>query len=425
MNKKTKLILDEVLEKINPSASELKEIKNSLDEFLEFVKKRLKKLNIDAEVFVGGSFAKKTIIKKNKYDIDIFLRFNKKHKENFSVLTKKVLNGIKNVKRVHGSRDYFRIKKNNDLFFEIIPVLKIKNSKGAENITDLSYSHVRYVNKKANEKILNEIKLAKAFCHAKNCYGAESYINGFSGYALELLIIYYGSFLKFLREILKVKNEKKIIDIEKLYKNKSFVLMDMNSSKLSSPIILVDPTCKQRNALAALSNETFLKFQKGANKFLKSPSLNSFEKKKTDLEKIKKNAIKNKNEFILIEAKTNKQKGDVAGSKLKKFYNHLSEEMKKYFVIKKNGFIYCEGKTANYFFVVKRKKEIIFSGPFLGDEKNILKFKKEHKGKTFVKGKRIYAQEKINFGINEFMNKWKKKNLKKVKEMCISGLRIL
>ena len=47
----------------------------------DFLKKRLKILNIDAEVFVGGSYAKNTMIKKDSYDIDIFLRFSKDHKE--------------------------------------------------------------------------------------------------------------------------------------------------------------------------------------------------------------------------------------------------------------------------------------------------------------------------------------------------------
>jgi len=66
----------------------------------------------------------------------------------------------------------------------------------------------------------------------------------------------------------KIK-DKIVIDIEKHYKNKQAVLMDLNSSKLHSPIILIDPTYKERNALAALSSETFRKFQEVSLKFLK------------------------------------------------------------------------------------------------------------------------------------------------------------
>lgn len=53
----------------------------------------------------------------------------------------------------------------------------------------------------------DEIKIAKAFCHATGCYGAESYIKGFSGYALELLIYHYKSFQSFVKAMTKV-NEK-------------------------------------------------------------------------------------------------------------------------------------------------------------------------------------------------------------------------
>ncbi|MCK4553235.1 nucleotidyltransferase domain-containing protein [Candidatus Pacearchaeota archaeon] len=428
MSKKINLILKQVLEKVEPHKDELKVIEESLKDFLEKVKKRIKVLKINAEVFVGGSFAKNTVIEKDYYDVDIFLRFNKKYKDDeISKLTKNILKNVKEVSVIHGSRDYFRVGINSHFFIEVIPVIKISKSSEARNITDLSYSHVRYINKKMkSKKDLQEIKIAKAFCHANNCYGAESYIQGFSGYGLELLVYYYGSFLKFIRAVsTRGKISKKIvIDIEKHYRNKSVVLMDLNSSKLQSPIVLIDPTHKQRNALAALSEETFEKFKKECRKFLKTPSIKAFEIKKTDLEKIKKHAEKKNFEFILIEAKTNKQEGDVAGSKLIKFYRHLNYEIEKFFEIKNNGFNYNKKKSARYFFAVKKKKEILLQGPNIQDKKNILAFKKKHKN-YFIKKNRIYAKEKIRFGIKEFIESWKKKNKKRIKEMYILDLKVL
>ena len=237
------------------------------------------------------------------------------------------------------------------------------------------------------------------------------------------MVYHYESFLKFIRAVSKIK-DKEVIDIEKHYRNKSVVLMDLNSSKLHSPIVLIDPTHKQRNALAALSEETFEKFRKECRKFLKNPSIKSFEVKKTDLEKIQKNAKKRKHEFILIEAKTEKQEGDVAGSKLIKFYKHLNYEIEKFFEIKNKGFNYNGKKAARYFFVAKKKKEILIAGPSVNDKKNISAFKKKHKN-TFVKSKRIYAKEKVNFSIGNFIEGWKKKNKKKVREMSIRSLKII
>ena len=121
--------------------------------------------------------------------------------------------------------------------------------------------------------------------------------------------------------------EKLVIDTEKQYKNKNIVLMDVNAAKLKSPVVLIDPTHKQRNVLAALSEETFKKFQKACVGFLKNPSIKSFENKGVDFETLKENAKKKKNEFALLEAMTDRQEGDIAGSKLLKFYNHLAEEL--------------------------------------------------------------------------------------------------
>lgn len=421
--KKVDSILREVLIGVTPQKEEISFIKKSLEEFLRKLKKKISQMKIDAEIFVGGSYAKRTLIKKDKYDIDIFLRFGKKHKDKIQELAEKILEDFENVTIVHGSRDYFKIRINSKVFFEIVPVLKVKTPKEAENITDLSYSHVRYINKEIkSEKILDEIRVAKAFCYATECYGAESYVNGFSGYGIELLVYHYGSFLRFIQAVSKDKSEKIVIDIEKMHKNKSEILMNLNSSKLQSPIVLVDPTYSQRNVLAALSEETFRRFQKDCQNFLKNPSVKAFEKREIDFDRLKKNAEEKKQEFALLEIKTSKPEGDVAGSKLLKFSKYFSEEISRYFEIKNKGFEYSGKKTARIFFAVKSKKEILVKGPESKDKKNAERFQKEHRDHFSKKG-RLYSKEKIKFNFKEFIEKWKRKNAKRImKDMYIEGL---
>jgi tRNA nucleotidyltransferase (CCA-adding enzyme) len=424
--KRSEEILKEVLERSKPSEEDIKYIKENVNEFSKNINRKLKELKIDAEIFVGGSFAKGTVIKKDNYDVDVFIRYDKKYKnEEISLLTEKILKEVKNVSIIHGSRDYFRISYEKNLFIELIPVKKIRNPKEYENITDLSYLHVKYINKKIkSNKTLDEIKIAKAFCYANGCYGAESYIHGFSGYSLELLVYYYKNFNNFIKAMAKIDKEKQIIDIEKQFKNKKSVLMDLNSSKLNSPIILIDPTYKQRNALAALSQETFEKFQKVCKDFLKNPSIKLFENKKVNIERIKEESLKKGKEFILIEAKTNKQDGDIAGSKLLKFYNYMTKEVEIFFVVKNKGFNYNGKKSARYFFVAERKKERIYSGPFIEDEINSRKFKLEHKN-VYEKDKRLYARENINFSLREFIEKWGLKKANIIKEMYIDDIKFI
>lgn len=426
--KKIESLLEGVLKKVEPSKKDLERLNSNLKIFNKKLSQIIKESKIDAQVFVGGSFAKKTMIKKEKYDIDIFLRFDKKYKKSkshISDITHRILKKIESLKiqRIHGSRDYFRIYFDEKTYLEIVPVIKARNPDEAENITDLSYHHVKYINKKIRKnQILKDIVLAKSFCYANNCYGAESYIKGFSGYSLELLIYYYGGFLPFIKKMSKIKKEEKlIIDIEKHYKNKKHILIDLNPSKIESPIILIDPTYKQRNALATLSDETFEEFKKVCKKFLKSPNENFFKKKKINLEKIKKESEKKGYEFLVLEVETTKQEGNIAGSKLLKFYNHLCSEIEKFFIIKKKGFSYLGGKKARYFFSVKNKDNVILRGPKFDDKKNLKKFKKKHQT-TFIKLGRIYAEKKITFNLKRFISIWKKKNFKKMKEMSITRI---
>lgn len=423
--KKENLVLKEVLSYAKPTKDTLKDIDSKVKEFVKKLKRRIKTMKIDCEVFVGGSYAKKTLIKRDYYDVDIFLRFGKKcSEEALSDLSRKILEKDFDFEVVKGSRNYYKINISKNFDFEVVPVRKVSKPKDAKNITDLSYSHVKYINKKIkNNNILDEIILAKAFCYANGCYGAESYIDGFSGYSLELLVIYYKSFLKFLKEMVKVERVK-IIDMEKMFKNKNEIMIEINSSKLNSPIILIDPTFSERNVAAALSRETFEKFRDSAKKFLKKPSKKSFEKKIIDFSKLAESSKKRNEDFLLFEIKTNKQRGDIAGSKLKKFFGHLVKEFEEYFNVKKEEFYYLGKDKAKCFLEAKKKPKLIHFGPYIDDKKNVERFKKNHP-KTYVEKKRIYSEEKIDFSLKEFLNKWILKHKRIINEMKISEIKII
>ena len=424
-NQIIKNIIEDSLIEIKPTHQETQRINEFIKDFLKNINKKIKKNKSEADVHIGGSVAKDTLIKKSKYDIDVFVRFGKKHwKQDISKLLKKIL--PTKVMKIHGSRDYFSIKQG-DIEFEIIPCLKIDKPEQAQNITDLSYFHVNYVKNKLrkNKKLADEIRLAKAFAYYQECYGAESYINGFSGYALELLIIYYKSFMNFIKAMSKLKldskdkiglRDKLIIDMDKSYKNKNQIIEELNSSKLQGPVILIDPTFKQRNALAALSSQTLKKFQLYCKMFLKNPDIDFFILKN----KAQELREKHNRDLIEIEITTNKQKGDIAGTKLKKFYNYFANELKNNFDIKVKDFEYYEKENkGKMFFVLKQKKSIVFNGPPVKMKKQFEKFKKKHK-KIIIKNSRAYAIEKpIN--LKQLLDSYKKdKHKKKVlREMDI------
>jgi len=402
---KVKEILNNELKEISPSTEYIKKLGKMARGFC----KELESRGENIEVFIGGSLAKGTLLNKKKQDVDVFIRFPKNMTcEKIAKEMKKIVEG----KKVKGSRDYFQIEKGG-VIFEIVPVIKIEKPGEARNVTDLSYFHVDYVKDKIKKKpkLADEIRLAKHFAYCQDCYGAESYIQGFSGYALELLIIYYGSFIKFLKAINKNKN-KIILDPSKHYKNKLEIKTELNEAKLNSPMVLIDPTCKKRNALAALSEETFSNFKVVSKEFLKRPSKEFFEKGK----------INSEDYNLIIKAKTDKQPGDIAGGKLKKFFRVLSEEIRKYFEIKDGKFEYEEGNNANFYFNL-REKERILEGPPVNGGKNSKKFRRKHK-EVYEKKGILYAKEKP-ISKKDFIKLFKKKYKEKINLMNITGLKIL
>ncbi len=411
-------ILKMQIQEVTPEKKEISNIERTSLNFCKELREKLKKSKINAEVFIGGSVAKHTLIKKKKYDVDIFVRFDLKYKyQDISEILNKILKN-KKAKKIHGSRDYFQIEKNK-ILMEIVPVLKIKKPEQAENVTDLSYFHVNYVLKqlRKNKKIADEIKLAKSFIHANNLYGAESYIHGFSGYSIELLICHYKSFLSLAKDA--IKNNKIIIDDSKFYKKKSDILIELNESKFS-PIILIDPTFKQRNVLACLSEESFLKFKEICKKFLKNPSLDFFHEK--DIGKLLKQKYGKK--LIKIKLKTKSQAGDIAGTKSKKFFDFFVFRLKEEFDVKANAFEYAEDtNTAYLYLIVEKKKDDIRKGPEITDIHNLTRFKKAHKN-AFIKNSRAYAKIKHDLSFRQFLNNLKSEK-KILKDMKISEFKLI
>lgn len=372
-----KAMLAEVLKQIKPSKKEEQQIK-------ELVQQILKKIKIkDAKAVLGGSGAKGTWLR-NTYDTDIYVQFNpKKYKDkNISkILYKELKKKFKKVEVLHGSRDYFRIFKE-DFTIEIVPILDIKKAEDAANITDVSPLHAEWV-KKHNKG--DEIRLAKAFCRAQSCYGAESYIQGFSGYVLEILTIKYGSFENLMRAAAKWK-AKEYIDVEKHGKK-------LNKAKTYSPLILIDPVQGDRNAAAALNKKNYQKFIQSAQSFLKHPAKEFFEKKEVTIEELKKKSEGKK--LLLLQVKPVKGKEDVIGAKLLKTLEYLKKQLKlNDFKIYDYNWKWDE--TALFWFIMDAEllpetKE--HQGPKLSQTKHVEKFKIKNKNhKIYEKNGRVYAE---------------------------------
>lgn len=396
--------LKEVLKEIKPSREDEKEVMVKVNSILEKISFK------DVKAELSGSGAKGTWLK--QFDIDLFVKFNyNKYKDKSDklsdILEKRLKKKFGKVVRLHGSRDYFQIKKDG-FTFEIVPILDIKKAEQAVNITDVSPLHAKWVNK--HKKYVDEIRLTKKFCKSAKVYGAESYIQGFSGYICEILTVYYKGFMNLVKAASKWK-DRVIVDFNNYYKNKN-VLFEMNESKLVSPLVIVDPVQSDRNAAAAISQENFDKFKEICKSFLKKPGKLFFIEKninKRDL--IKKNTKKNK--VIFLEVTPIKGKVDIVGSRMMKAFKFMKNRIIFHeFKLKDYGWEWNRGKKAYYWFIADKKdlskiKKIIGPPNFM--KEHVKRFNKKYK-KTFVENKKICANVKRKYCKIEDLIKDLKKN---------------
>jgi len=402
---KVNTILKDILKEIKPEITNVQEI----DEFLAKINLGIKRNKLSARAVIGGSFAKDTCLKED-HDVDIFVMFNLKHrKEDLSKHTEKILKGLK-AERVHGSRDYFKF--DNEFNFEIVPVLDIKKPEDAENVTDFSPEHVKWVKKNVKE-FKDDIRLAKKFCKANKVYGAESYIRGFSGHVLDIIVIYYKGFIPMLKAAAKWK-KKQVIDFYNVHKGKA--LFDLNKSKTQSSMIVIDPVQPDRNASAAIIDEKYELFISAAKSFLKKPSKKFFEEKTIDLLGLK------KKNAVIVEAESVKGKQDVSGAKLMKAFEFLKKGFSD-FGIKDSGWEWDKKKKAIFWIIPLKQKlpeKMEWTGPPLIIAKSVKDFKKKYK-KTFVKKGRMYAEVKRKHVVPSSLvkelikNKYFKERAKKAK----------
>ena len=384
-----KKLLSEVLNDIRPTKEYEKEILDKADQIIGRMNKNLK----DAKAILGGSGAKGTWLK--TFDADIFVMFNygkygDKSNQLSDILEKSLKKHFK-ITRLHGSRDYFQIKQGK-FTFEIIPILEIKKAEQAKNITDVSPLHSNFVLKHKN--LIDEMRLTKQFFKAAGVYGAESYIQGFSGYVCEILTIYYGSFMGLIKAVTKWKG-KIVIDVKNYYKGKN-VFMELNKSKLTSPLIVIDPVQKDRNAAAALDHEKFEIIIHRAKEFLKRPSREFFEIKTFTEEDIIRKFPKN---LVILKAEPLNKKGDVAGAKMLKAFHFIEKNLIfNDFKVNESDMLW-HGKDALFYYALEsdelpKTKEA--AGPPIKIRFHAELFKKKHKG-AFVKNNMLYAKEKRKY----------------------------
>ena len=275
----------------------------------------LKRLGISAEIKFGGSYAKNTWINKES-DIDIFVIFNS---EAETKLLKRLV--PKSFMEAHGSRLYFR-GKISGITIEVVPLVKFTDRSKVENSIDLSILHERYIREKLGDDLRKDVIILKRFCKANDCYGSETYKHGFSGYALELLVINYGGLVPLLKAV-DYWYQDMVIDIGGHYKSEAQARSAIG--KQEAPMVLIDPTNPKRNICGSLNQDNFVKFIFACKRFLVFPSFSMFQNH--DMEKEIKNLSKARRSKLFVYETKILEPRDTFLSKYNKALDRLLREL--------------------------------------------------------------------------------------------------
>ena len=384
-------VINHVLGEISPSLKERREAEATAYEVKMMILNSLKEEGIKGEVVFGGSFARRTYLH-GIHDIDIFVRF--KQQKDMDKFEKIVKNVFPDAEKIKGSRDYFNAKYKG-IKFEFIPVLLVKSPMEAVNSMDASVFHVDYINSRLNDALRNEVFLLKQFCKGTGAYGAESHIGGFSGYVIELLILHFGSFKRFL-EFINTSSGRIFIDMEGYYDSVSDGLRALKVNKLLTPMVIVDPVLPTRNAAAGLTRESFDRFVLQARLFLLNPRKSFFIVKKRTVGDLRELASL-RGHHLFIHKFSGKGRKEVFLSKLKKELSKMKlflerEEFSVYdYGVLEDGTAFFELEQA----VLPRAKRVI-GPPVTIDEEHFKSFidKKAINGPYVLEGRVCFDVER-------------------------------
>ncbi|MCC7574114.1 nucleotidyltransferase domain-containing protein [Candidatus Woesearchaeota archaeon] len=376
-------ILDKVLVDIMPSSDSLVVV----NDFVNELNVLLEKKKVGAVAVLGGSTAKGTFLK-DDFDADIFVKFDVSFKgKDISGLLASVLKDNFVFDRVRGSRDYFHVRRG--LVFELVPVIDVSRIEDADNVIDMSPLHVDYFLRKG-AGLEDDVRLLKRFMKSARVYGAESFIKGFSGHVVDLLVIKYGSFMNVLRAVSKWEPVV-IIDIDKKLKDP---LLELDKAKVSGPLVVVDPVQKDRNAATALSFDCFYDFVNRCKSFLESPSEDFFVLRSA------RDVVSPKKGESLFEFVIDPLSGseDVSGSKVLKVLDFLFKELKNRDFLC-SGFVWDFGFPCRAYFCVEDIKldpVKVVRGPPLSSEVHCSAFRAKHKV-VFDDGNFLFAKVNRDF----------------------------
>jgi tRNA nucleotidyltransferase (CCA-adding enzyme) len=250
-----------ILKDIKPTESEKEHIDSVSYKIMKFLQDACDEKGIDATINLVGSVAKNTALK-GKSDIDIFIAFpldtdKKELKDNGLKLAHECCDEFGITPQHHYASHPYVTTFLEGCEVDIVPCYAIEDGDQLKSAVDRTILHTRYIKGKLSENQQDEVLLLKRFMAMTGTYGSEFKVGGFAGYLCELLILFYGDFEKTLKAAINWKFGHEI-DIEEYG----------TAGNFKDPLIVIDPTDKNRNVGAALRLDKMAEFIQSARNYI-------------------------------------------------------------------------------------------------------------------------------------------------------------
>ncbi len=304
-------ILKLISSEVTPKPEEREALERAVSEITRKLQDIRDRYGWRYEVMHLGSTARDTWLSGSR-DIDIFLAFpldeGESAMEEIGVRAGIEVSGGR-YKLLYSSHPYVRVE-HRGFEIDIVPCYRITDVSQLRSAVDRTQLHQKYLEEKLTPELCSDIRLMKAFARGVGVYGAEAKTRGFSGYLLELIVLYYGSFLEAIKEASMWKPPI-VIDIEGYYAPREA------REVFDSPIIVVDPVDRRRNAAASVSKQALSAFIAASSLFLARPSIAFFKPPQ------KKLPDKVESHFAIVAFKLTRAPPDVQWSQLEKTCNKV------------------------------------------------------------------------------------------------------
>ncbi|MDI9615940.1 MAG: CCA tRNA nucleotidyltransferase [Methanothrix sp.] len=189
---------------------------------------------------------------------------------------------------------------------DLVPCYDVRDPSRIKSAVDRTPFHSRYISERIRG-LEDDVLLLKQFMKGVGVYGSDLRTGGFSGYLAELLVIYYGSFLRVLEGASSWRPGTRI-DLAQ-------------GADLRAPLVVIDPVDPNRNVAAALTLDRMFQFVGAARCFLSSPNISFFfppEAHAMHPDEIRAEIERRGTEFVLLEISAPDMVDDVLYPQMRK-----------------------------------------------------------------------------------------------------------